>query len=169
MKIRAFFAFMVAFLPSVACVALPLTGLYQTIDDKTNAPKSIVMLYQDGENLAGRIVALYDENGKISETAQNATKTASHVDGAPLVVGLDIIWNMKWDDKDARYSGGKIMDPENGKVYSSLIWQADDALNVRGKIGPLGRTQKWHTVNTDDMPTELKNIDTNNWKPTIRK
>ena len=61
-----------------ACAALPFTGMYQTIDDETNLPKSIVKLYEykDGNDslLAGRIVALYDEKGNVSETINNPVK-----------------------------------------------------------------------------------------------
>ena len=53
-----------------AFAEIPFIGLYQTIDDETNLPKSIVKLYEykDGDDtvLAGRIVALYDEKGNIS-------------------------------------------------------------------------------------------------------
>ncbi|HYS86791.1 MAG TPA: DUF2147 domain-containing protein [Bradyrhizobium sp.] len=42
---------------------------------------------------------------------------------------------------------GKILDPDNGKVYSSKIWLTDGGkkLNVRGYIGVslLGRSQIW--------------------------
>nr|WP_246706062.1 DUF2147 domain-containing protein [Rhizobium leguminosarum] len=45
------------------------------------------------------------------------------------------------------YTGGKILDPDNGKVYSSKIYLADEGkkLNVRGFIGVslLGRSQVW--------------------------
>jgi len=45
------------------------------------------------------------------------------------------------------YNGGKILDPGNGKLYSSKLTLADNnkKLNVRGYIGTpfLGRTQVW--------------------------
>ena len=160
---------------SVASAAgLPFVGLYQTIDDATNTPKSIVALYEynDGDELvlAGRIVALYGADGKISETVANPVKVADNVAGHPKYVGMDIIWDMEWDADDNKFEDGKIMDPQSGKVYSSVIWRdADKKLNVRGKIGPFGRTQNWNTVSVSDVPAELQNLDTKNWKPTIRK
>ncbi len=152
--------------------AAPLSGLYQTIDDKTNQPKSVVALYEygDGGALAGRIVALYGPDGNISETIASPVKVADKIKGTPKFVGLDIIWEMEWDADDNRYEDGKIMDPTSGKVYSSVIWQdAPGTLNVRGKIGPIGRTQKWRTLSSSDMPSELKDIDTSKWTPNIRK
>ncbi len=159
-----------------ACAAASAapTGLYQTIDDKTGQPKSIVALYEyaddDDMELAGRIVALYGPDGKISETVASPVKVADKVKGAPKFVGLDIIWDMEWDADDNRYEDGKIMDPQSGKVYSSVIWQdTPGQLNVRGKIGPIGRTQHWRAADMDAMPAELKNIDTSKWTPNIRK
>lgn len=168
----------VAFL-GLVCVtgvsnAAPLTGLYQTIDDKTNLPKSIVVLYEyaDGDDveIAGRIVALYGTDGKISETIAAPVKVAEKISGYPKYSGLDIIWDMEWDADDNQYEDGKIMDPTSGKVYSSVIWSdAPGVLNVRGKIGPVGRTQKWRAVTDAQIPSELKDIDTSKWTPNTRK
>lgn len=161
-------------LPIVAQGATPYVGFYQTIDDETNSPKSIVALYpySDGDDieLAGRIVALYGADGVVSETLSNPTRIADAVSGAPHMVGLDILWGMEWDDDDARYEDGKIMDPKSGKVYSSVIWQEmPEKLNVRGKIGPFGRTQNWNVLTVSDLPTDLRAIDTTNWTPVIKK
>lgn len=171
---KKLFVAMVAGLSVGVANAMPITGLYQTIDDKTNQPKSIVALYEypddDEMELAGRIVALYDANGKISETIANPVKVADKVKGAPTYAGLDIIWDMEWDDDDNRYEDGKIMDPQSGSVYSSVIWQdTPGTLNVRGKVGPIGRTQKWRALDAASTPAELKNLDTSKWTPNIRR
>ncbi len=152
---------------------MPFVGVYQTIDDETNLPKSIVRLYEykDGDDslLAGRIIALYDEKGVVSETLKNPVRVADNVSGSPKYVGLDIIWDMDWDEDDSEYTDGKIMDPKKGSVYSSVIWQDNkDKLRVRGKIGPFGRTQTWNVLSVSDLPAEIQNIDTTNWKPVIR-
>ncbi len=159
------------FTPVIALANLPFVGIYQTIDDETNNPKSIVALYEHQDKLAGRIIALYDAEGKISDTPSNPIRVADQVDGQPKYVGLDIIWNMTWDADDDEYTGGKIMDPKSGKIYSSVIWQDADKtkLQVRGKIGPFGRTQTWNVINVSDLPVELQNINTTDWQPVIRK
>ncbi len=160
-----------------AASALPLTGFYQTIDDETNKPKSIVALYEynDGDDieLAGRIIALYDaETGKISETLNNPVRVADKVKGAPKMAGLDIIWDMEWDADDAKFEDGKIMDPKKGSVYSSVIWldkKDSSKLQVRGKIGPFGRTQTWNVMQVSDLPAELQKLDTKTWSPVVIK
>lgn len=166
--------FMMSVMMPVMAGALPLVGLYQTIDDETGRARSIVALYEytDGAGdkmLGGRIVALYNDSGEIVETPDNAVKTASKVAGNPTVVGMDIIWTMRWNADKNQYSGGNIMDPANGKVYGSVIWHDGDRLNVRGKIGPFGRTQNWIPVAVSDVPASLTGLDTTNWKPIIRK
>ena len=56
-----------------------------------------------------------------------------------------ILWGLKKDGDE--WSGGKILDPENGKSYKCWIQVIDDGrrLKVRGYIGIslLGRTQYW--------------------------
>jgi len=54
-----------------------------------------------------------------------------------------------WLEKDGdEFSGGKILDPGNGKLYSCKLTLTDKSktLNVRGYIGVpwLGRSQVWH-------------------------
>ena len=135
--------------------ASAFTGFYQTIDDKTNQPKSIVYLYEQDGMLRGKIVALYTD-GKISETILKPVRIAEKVKDKPHTAGLVIIWDMKPDGKE--YRGGKIMDPASGSIYSAVIWQEDPAtLKVRGKIGPIGRTQTWNAIK---KPAELKD-----WMP----
>ena len=46
-----------------------------------------------------------------------------------------------WED-------GKILDPENGKFYTLRLTPIEGGkkLEVRGSIGPFGRTQTWQRV-----------------------
>ena len=174
MKTKFLSVFAALVLPITAFASIPHVGVYQTIDDETNSPKSIVRLYEyrDGDDvkLAGRIIALYNTDGTISETLSNPTRIAEKVVGTPKMVGLDLIWDMEWDADDNKYEDGKIMDPKTGKVYSSLIWQdTPSVLQVRGKIGPFGRTQNWNVLDVSGLPTDLQNIDTTAWTPVIKK
>jgi uncharacterized protein (DUF2147 family) len=64
------------------------------------------------------------------------------------MVGLPIIQGAKKAaDKDV-WEGGKILDPENGKFYTLRLTPIDGGqkLEVRGSIGPFGRTQTWVRV-----------------------
>ncbi|MBN1324933.1 MAG: DUF2147 domain-containing protein [Alphaproteobacteria bacterium] len=175
MKI-GFIASALILIPCVTMAKLPNPGFYQTIDDGTHKPKSIVALYEykDGDDvkLGGRIIALYDQdgNGKITETLSKPVRVATKVKGEPKMAGLDILWNMEWDADDSEYEDGKIMDPKKGSVYRSVIWQEKEEptkLRVRGKIGPFGRTQTWNVMHVSDLPSDLQKLDTKNWKPVV--
>lgn len=174
MKLKVLSVLLGIFIPLSAGIAAPYVGLYQTIDDETNSPKSIIALYEyaDGDDveLAGRIVALYGTDGVISETLENPMRIADKVAGTPKMVGMDVLWNMEWDAEDNEYEDGKIMDPKSGKIYSSVIWQENPSvLNVRGKIGPFGRTQKWNLLDSASVPSVLQNLNTSDWRPVVIK
>ena len=50
------------------------------------------------------------------------------------------------------------------------MWQdSPEYLNVRGKIGPFGRTQRWNVLNASDLPSDLQGLDTSAWTPKIIK
>ena len=61
------------------------------------------------------------------------------------VIGMQILAGLRWDGE--QYSGGEILDPNNGWSYRCLLRVIDDGrkLEVRGYIGIslLGRTQVW--------------------------
>lgn len=43
-------------------------------------------------------------------------------------------------------SGGRILDPDNGKTYSCKIWREGDTLKVRGYVAFFFKTQTWHPL-----------------------
>jgi uncharacterized protein (DUF2147 family) len=78
-----------------------------------------------------------NENGKC-EKCEGALKNAP-------VVGLVILSGLKKDGSE--YTGGQILDPDNGQTYRSKIQLVEGGkkLNVRGYVGvpTLGRSQIW--------------------------
>lgn len=123
--------------------AQDVTGLWTTIDDETDTPKSVVQIYEYQGKVYGRVVKSF----------KNEDKTAVGIKGDPKIVGLDILWGL--EDKGERFEDGKILDPAKGKIYSSEIWTEGGKLIVRGKIGPFGRNQTW--IKNDDATLALKN------------
>ena len=61
------------------------------------------------------------------------------------ILGMVILGGLKKDDGE--YTGGDILDPDNGKHYKSKLKLEDGGkkLNVRGYIGFswIGRSQTW--------------------------
>ena len=105
-------------------------GFWTTIDDETKQPTSVVQIYEYNGHYFGRVV----------DVLKNKQATA-RIPGNPPIIGLDIIWDLKKDGN--KYTGGKILDPQKGKVYGCEIWRENNTLIVRGKIAFLGRNQTW--------------------------
>lgn len=110
--------------------ASDVIGFWTTIDDETKEAKSVVQIYEHKGKIYGRVVDVLKD--------KNAT---AKLPGSPKIIGLDIIWNLKKDGDE--YSGGKILDPQKGKVYGCEIWRDGENLIVRGKIAFFGRNQTW--------------------------
>lgn len=107
-----------------------VVGFWTTIDDETKEAKSIVQIYEYEGKIYGRVVDILKD--------KNAT---AKLPGSPKIIGLDIIWNLEKDGNE--FNGGKILDPQKGKVYGCAVWRSGENLIVRGKIAFFGRNQTW--------------------------
>jgi uncharacterized protein (DUF2147 family) len=119
-------------------------GKWTTIDDETGKKKSTVELYKYKDHLYGKIVYLYPREGR--EENPVCKKCTDDRKNKPLV-GLQIVRYLTWDGSE--WEGGTIVDPENGKIYSTKMWLDEsnpNKLYVRGYIGPFFRTQTWLRV-----------------------
>lgn len=120
-------------------------GKWTTIDDETGKKKSTVDLYKYKEQLYGKITFLHPREGR--EENPVCKKCTDDRKNQPLV-GLQIVRNLKWNGTE--WEGGTIVDPENGKSYTTKMWldpNNSDKLYVRGYIGPFYRTQTWIRAN----------------------
>ncbi|MFA9218712.1 MAG: DUF2147 domain-containing protein [Sphingomonadaceae bacterium] len=117
-------------------------GLWRNIDDVSGKPKALIRITESNGALQGQIEKLFrgpseDQNPKC-EKCEGTRKDQP-------VIGLVIMSGLKKDGSD--YTGGEILDPDNGKVYRSKLNLTDGGkkLNVRGYIGVpmLGRSQTW--------------------------
>lgn len=126
-------------LPALAATSSPV-GRWQTIDDATGKPKSIVEITDNGDELQGKVIKLLNP----SKPNPTCDKCEGERKDQPIE-GMTILWGIKQDGDS--WGGGKIIDPEKGKVYGAkLTPQADGSkLQVRGYMGisALGRTQEW--------------------------
>lgn len=118
------------------------TGYWTTIDDKTHEPRSIVEIDEHDGILSGRIVKLFRKPGEDPDPHCEDCTGARH--NAP-VLGMEILWNLHRDGDT--WSGGEILDPEEGSIYRVALHPVGDGtkLEVRGFIGLslFGRTQVW--------------------------
>jgi uncharacterized protein (DUF2147 family) len=118
-----------------------IAGVWKTIDDETDEAKSHVQIVEkDGKYYGSVVEILTDRKDAI------CTQCDDHRKDQP-VLGMTILENLEVY-KDY-YSYGKILDPNNGKIYKCSAWlEKADELTVRGYVGisALGRSQKWYRV-----------------------
>ncbi len=127
---------------SSSSIGQTISGKWKTIDDETGEEKSVVQIWKAKDVLFyGKIMKLFDEIKK-DNVCDKCDEDDSRYN--QKVVGMKIIMKMKKSDTN-EWSGGTILDPNNGKVYKCKISRDGDNLAVRGFIGfsIIGRTQTW--------------------------
>ena len=92
-----------------------ITGMWQSIDDKTGAPKALVEIRKEANGAyVGKIV-------KITPRAGYTPKETCVDCPAPYtnkpILGLDVMTGLKHGE-GLNYVNGRILDPNTGKVYS---------------------------------------------------
>jgi len=134
----------------LAIIAWPLCGAAEvspagrwlSIDDVTGKPTAVIEITESAGSLQGRIVKV------IVAPGADADPKCAECDGErrnQRVNGMTILWGLR--KQDDGYSGGEILDPDNGRIYRCTL-RVDDGgktMQVRGYIGVslFGRTQRW--------------------------
>lgn len=119
-------------------------GYWKTIDDKTGEVKSMVKIWiaEDG-TLKGRIEKIFPKEGE--DPNPKCDKCKGDKKDQP-VLGMEFLWGFK--GAGAVWKNGKVLDPENGKIYSCQLEVIEDGkkLKVFGYIRiifKIGRSQIW--------------------------
>lgn len=134
----------------LVCLAAPAAwaddvspvGVWKNIDDATGRPRALIRITETNGMLQGQIEKLF----RLPEEDQtpHCDKCSGDKKDKPML-GMIILSGLKKDGYE--YSGGEIVDPENGKTYRSKLTLIEDGkkLEVRGYIGMpmLGRSQIW--------------------------
>ncbi len=118
-------------------------GKWKTIDDETNAPRSIVEITNVDGELQGRILQIFYRPDEKPDPVCEACE-GEHKDKP--VIGMTFLWGLKPDGGN-EWASGSVLDPKNGKIYNAkaTLTEAGQKLRLRGFIGTpiLGRTQIW--------------------------
>jgi len=119
-------------------------GNWHTIDDKTKEVKSEIQVTETAGVISAKVTKLLRKEAKQDAVCDECTDDRK---GKPML-GLEIIRGAKKADGKDVWEDGKILDPENGKNYSLRLTPIEGGkkLEVRGSIGPFGRTQTWVRV-----------------------
>ena len=126
------FAFLIC---SLNVFAEPLSGVYKTLPSKTTGGWAHVKFGACKENKSltcGTLIKAFSKNGK-------AVKNYEHK-------GKYVVWNMK-KEGNKNFSGGKIKDYSDGKVYNSKMEIiSKNKMAVSGCILFICQAQQWHKV-----------------------
>ena len=130
-------------LPALAAEMSPV-GLWRTTDEKTGEAKSEVRIVDNAGVVSGKVEKLLRKGADPKAVCSQCSDDRKD---QPLV-GLEIIRGAKKAEGKTVWEDGKILDPKNGSSYSLKLTPVDagNKLEVRGSIGPFGRTQTWTRV-----------------------
>ena len=133
-----------AFAAGAAGAQVTPVGTWRNVDDKTGEAKAEIRITETAGAVNGSIVKRLARDAKPDAVCDECKDERK---GKPIE-GLEIIRGArKAADKDV-WEGGKILDPENGREYTLRLTPIEGGkqLEVRGSIGPFGRTQTWVRV-----------------------
>ena len=119
-------------------------GRWNTVDDKTGEIKSEIQIIDNAGVRTGAVTKLLRKDAKQDDVCDKCSDDRKD----KLILGLQIIRGAKKAEGKDVWEEGKILDPGNGRNYSLRLTPADGGkkLEVRGSIGPFGRTQTWVRV-----------------------
>lgn len=128
-------------LGSLAQAQATPVGLWNTINDKDGKPEAVVEIREVNGQLSGVVRQLLVEADPQDSICGKCTDDRK----GQRVIGMEILRHMHRDGDE--WTGGEILDPENGKTYHATLKLTDGGrkLLVRGYIGlPIfGRSETW--------------------------
>lgn len=141
-KFLKFSLILSVFLFAHSAKAQTVIGLWENVDDEDGKPKSHIEIYEKDGLLYGRVVKLLE-----GATLKICKKCKKERKDQPIE-GMVILWDLE-KESDAKWSGGKIIDPKKGKIYGCNVeLENENKLKVRGymKFSAFGRSQYWNRV-----------------------
>lgn len=120
-----------------------ISGTWKNIDDKTGASKAILEIRQESNGTyTAKIVKGQSPGYTPKETCINCPAPYTN----KPILGMDVMKGLKHSG-DTNYTGGKIIDPLSGNIYSCKAKLSSNGkrLTLRGYVGisALGRSQTW--------------------------
>lgn len=124
-----------------------IVGVYEALGEKTGK-LSHIEFYRQGDTYSARIIWLdtpHDECGEPLFDINNPNPELRNV----RVDSVVLIWGVKYDEKHKMWRGGKVYDPQEGRVYDvQLSFDTPDILRVRGFVGTpmIGKDLIWYKL-----------------------
>jgi uncharacterized protein (DUF2147 family) len=116
--------------------------VWQTVSDRTGQPDGLVRIVEANGEYIGTVIAVFSppapDAHPLCESCQGELKDKP-------IVGMIILQGVRRSGDG--YSAGRILDPDEGRVYKCRVALLDGGrkLEIRGYVGlPLfGRSQTW--------------------------
>ena len=134
-----------------------LTMLSALLAAPAFAQNSVVGLWKNTEPNKVTFIRTYEEGGKLHGKVERVMKNDTEDKDAKCskckdenkdkpMAGLRLIWDMQKDGD--KWTGGKLLDPESGRVVNCKLETADGGkkLMVKGSIAMISKTQTWTRV-----------------------
>ncbi|WP_299008673.1 DUF2147 domain-containing protein [uncultured Tenacibaculum sp.] len=125
---------------SLSMSAQTIFGKWENRDEETNKVDSVIEVYKKDGKAYAKIVEITDKNRQKAV----CDKCSGNRKNNPIL-GMNILTGLSKDGDE--WSGGKILDPKNGKEYKCYIkLDGENKLKIRGYVGfsAFGRTAYWH-------------------------
>ncbi len=120
--------------------AQTIFGKWENRDEETNKVDSVIEVYEKGGKAFAKIIEITDKNRQDVLCTECSGKRKD-----TPILGMNILTGLEKDGDE--WSGGKILDPKNGKEYKCYIQlDSSNKLKVRGYLGfaAFGRTSYWY-------------------------
>jgi len=125
---------------SLSMSAQTIFGKWENRDEETNKVDSVIEVYKKDGKAYAKIIEITDKNRQEAV----CDKCSGNRKNNPIL-GMNILTGLSKDGDE--WSGGKILDPKNGKEYKCYIkLDGENKLKIRGYVGfsAFGRTAYWH-------------------------
>ncbi|OTG60437.1 MULTISPECIES: DUF2147 domain-containing protein [unclassified Acinetobacter] len=127
-----------------AAFAEDISGTWKNIDDKTGSSKAILEIRQESNGTyTAKVVKVTPRPGYTPK--EHCINCPAPYTNKPIL-GMDVMKGLKHNG-DTNYTGGKIIDPLSGNIYSCKAKLSSNGkrLTLRGYVGisALGRSQTW--------------------------
>jgi len=115
-------------------------GLWKNVE-----PNKVTMIrtYEEGGHLLGKVEKVLKSD--VEDKEAKCVKCKDENKDKPMA-GLQLIWDMRKDGE--KWTGGKLLDPETGRVVNCKLETADSGkkLMVKGSVAIMSKTQTWTRV-----------------------
>lgn len=136
---KKYFLTVVLFVVCITSQSQTIFGKWHSTNEETGEVDSVIEVYKKDGKAFAKVVGIKDpaRQNVVCDLCKGENKNKP-------ILGLNILTGLEKDGDE--WSGGKILDPRNGKIYKCYIkLENANKLKIRGYIGfsLIGKTAYW--------------------------